>query len=697
MKAKPIIRFQLSILLFIIPIIANAQGKEANNWYFGQQAGITFQQGSPPIALTDGITNSPSWTGTACMSDKDGNLLFYSDGVTIWNKNHQVMTNGNNMGTWSTQGAMIVQDPGNENRYYFFNQATTGTPPAPMKLQYSIIDMTVGLGQVVPEKKGVFLYLNVTAHLSAVLHENMNDVWVVGHGLGINNFIAFKITSDSIITQQLVISYAGTSYNFHQGYMKISSDGKWIGVGNYDGLLTELYHFNNATGVVSNQNVVSIPMRAFGVEFSPDNKKFYAHGGYPMLFQYDLSSNDPTEIINSQYLVTNEMFGSGALQLGPDGQIYVGHGGYYLSVIHDPDKKGLLCNFEYEAIYLEGKSYLDGLPVFMQSYMRNPEFTSIQKCSGQPTQFNIVNTNGIDSVFWKFHDPGNAPNDTSTLFAPLYTFSTADTFYVELTAYSGLLHRTVIDTVIIYQTPDPDFGPDTTFCANEPISLPLDAGPGELYFWNGFNPGGQTYYVTSPGQYTVRVLNHGCAGRDTINVIQFPEPIVDTTNTNYNNASCGQPDGDIEGVTYSGAITGMEWKNSSGTTVGTGIDLIDVPAGIYTLYVYYGDSCAIEPIEFEIENNSAPQIMSVTPGEDHCNQGNGRLTIVAVSSLGDPLAYSINGGPFNASNVFTGLNAGDYTVTVMDVNNCTDNYSITLDNIPGPAITGSGTTPEDGY
>ncbi|HAH60041.1 MAG TPA: hypothetical protein DCL86_18065, partial [Bacteroidales bacterium] len=496
----------LYLVFFLIIVYCkeiSAQGKQANNWYFGHEAGITFQQGSPPIALTDGKSISLGEMGTACMSDKDGNLLFYTDGKTIYNKNHHVMTNGNNMGTWSSQGGMIVQDPGNENRYYFFNFATSGIPATPYKFQYSVIDIANGNGEVLPDQKGIFLYLNTTYHLSAVLHENMEDVWVVTHGLHVNSFIAFKVTASGVITTPEV-SYAGTSYEGNVGYMKLSSDGKWLGVGNYHQFLTELYRFDNSTGEVSNQNVVSIPVPAWGVEFSPDNTKFYAQGGYLSFYQYDLTSGDPEQIAASAFRLSIEPFGSGALQLGPDGKIYVGYlcNDGYLGVVHDPDKKELLCNFEFHAVYLDGKTYLDGLPVFMQSYMRNPEFTTSQHCSGTPTQFNIVNTNGIDSVYWKFKDFGNMPNDTSTQLSPAYTFSGPGTYYPELTVYSGLLHKTVKDTVVIYPLPTPQLGSDTLFCPGATINLTLNAGPGDTYNWNGnFTPGSQTLAVTDTGTY----------------------------------------------------------------------------------------------------------------------------------------------------------------------------------------------------
>ena len=653
-------------LALLINVQVFAQGKQANNWYFGHRAGITFQQGSPPVALLDGQSISPGEAGTACMSDKDGNLLFYSDGKTIYNKNHQVMTNGDNVGSPTTQGGMIVQNPGNENRYYFFNFATTGPPPSPYKFQYSIIDMSNGVGVVLPDQKKIFLYLNTTFHLSAVLHENMEDVWVAVHGLGINSFIAFRVTASGVITTP-EISYAGTSYLGNVGYMKISSDGKWLGVGNYYDFLTELYRFDNSTGIVSNQNVVTIPVPAWGVEFSPDNTRFYAQGGYLSFYQYDLTSGDPVQIAASAVRLSTEPFGSGALQLGPDGKIYVGFlaNDGYLGVIHDPDKKGLLCNFEFHAVYLEGRTYLDGLPVFMQSYMRNPEFTTSQYCSGTPTQFNIANTNGIDSVYWKFKDFVNMPNDTSTLLSPAYTFSGPGTYYPELTVYSGLLHKTVKDTVVIYQLPTPQLGSDTMFCPGAAIALTLNAGPGDTYNWNGnFTPGSQTLAVTDTGTYFVRVRQHGCTGYDTIQVGSYPPATADITNAQFNNSNCNQADGSITGMVFGAVIPfDVVWHNSESVEMGNAPDLLNVPAGSYTATVNFGSSCSQKFGPYSISDNNATQIADVLPTPDHCNQGMGLLEVLPASGNPADFLYSLDGGPYQAnSGLFTGL--GEASITL---------------------------------
>ncbi|TXI67741.1 MAG: hypothetical protein E6Q46_02540 [Flavobacterium sp.] len=67
-----------------------AQG-EANIWYFGNKAGISFNSGVP-VPLLDGQMQADE--GCATLSDANGNLLFYTNGITVWNRNHQIMPNG---------------------------------------------------------------------------------------------------------------------------------------------------------------------------------------------------------------------------------------------------------------------------------------------------------------------------------------------------------------------------------------------------------------------------------------------------------------------------------------------------------------------------------------------------------------------------------------------------------------------------
>ena len=106
----------LIILLFSINAIAQ---KQANNWYFGINAGLDFSRNNI-LPLLDGQLQ----TGEGCstISDANGDLLFYTDGVTVYNRNHEIMLNGNDLNgnNSSTQSAMIIPKPLDVNIYYIF-------------------------------------------------------------------------------------------------------------------------------------------------------------------------------------------------------------------------------------------------------------------------------------------------------------------------------------------------------------------------------------------------------------------------------------------------------------------------------------------------------------------------------------------------------------------------------------------------
>ena len=110
------IRFAI-LLLFLFNYIYSQ--KEGNYWYFGNYAALNFNNGTP-IALSNSAMQA--FYGCSTMTDPNGNLLFYSDGETIWNKNHNVMFNGSGLfgGNGSTQSGVAVPLPGSNHIYYIF-------------------------------------------------------------------------------------------------------------------------------------------------------------------------------------------------------------------------------------------------------------------------------------------------------------------------------------------------------------------------------------------------------------------------------------------------------------------------------------------------------------------------------------------------------------------------------------------------
>ena len=61
---------------------------EANIWYFGGNAGLDFNSGSP-VALTGSQMSTEE--GCSTISNSSGQLLFYTDGITVWDRNHNII------------------------------------------------------------------------------------------------------------------------------------------------------------------------------------------------------------------------------------------------------------------------------------------------------------------------------------------------------------------------------------------------------------------------------------------------------------------------------------------------------------------------------------------------------------------------------------------------------------------------------
>ncbi|WP_298517418.1 T9SS type B sorting domain-containing protein [uncultured Kordia sp.] len=407
------------ILLFILitlPTFLLAQG-EAANWYFGQNAGLQFDPDTGAVAaVTDGSLNTLE--GCASISDTDGNLLFYSDGITVWNRNHLIMTNGTGLNgdSSSTSSAIIVPKPQDPNIYYIFtvdephHDETEATNHG---LNYTVVDMTDGIGFVDNAQKNIPLVTydvndaqerkyKCSEKISAVKSSDCESFWVLTHF--IDDFYAFKVDNSGVDTTPVIsstpteIPVSGYRRNA-LGYLKASPQGdklaaSHLGLTNVEGGngpgKVMLYDFNNTTGIVSNELELYDGDSPYGVEFSPEGTKLYATVGLgnsgtgnSLLLQYDLLAAD---IPGSQFTINNSStFSAGAIQVGIDGRIYralldfsnAANTGRFLAVIENPEANGAAVVYNENGVLLDitnTNTNLSriGLPPFIQSLFATP-------------------------------------------------------------------------------------------------------------------------------------------------------------------------------------------------------------------------------------------------------------------------------------------------------------------------------------
>jgi outer membrane protein OmpA-like peptidoglycan-associated protein len=365
----------IKILLFFCLIFGKLYCQyETNIWYFGNYAGIKFSDHTP-TAIFDGAIKTIE--GAATISDGNGNLLFYTDGCTVYNKNHLPMKNGRNlMGHFSsTQSGIIVPKPNSNYIYYVF---TVDENAGSNGIRYSIVDIRLdkGLGEVI--KKNILLYAPTTEKVTAVLHDNNKDYWIITHDWDSRNFRVFQLTESGISAKPVITSIG----SFHSGirknaigYLKASIDGTKIALCIRDKSLVELFDFDNITGKISNSRRIT-PVdynQPYGIEFSPDGMLLYVSYSRPKskIIQYNLRFSLQDDIQESAVEIgqsekDNLFF---ALQIGPDSKIYIAqYNQPYLGIIEQPNELGNNCRFSENGVFLDDRSSTLGLPNFIQSY-----------------------------------------------------------------------------------------------------------------------------------------------------------------------------------------------------------------------------------------------------------------------------------------------------------------------------------------
>lgn len=516
---------------------------EGNIWYFGSYAGIDFNM-SPPVALLDGQLNTQEGCATIC--DNTGSLLFYTDGMKIWNKNHDIMPNGSNLlGHWSsTQSAIIVKKPGSNPIYYVF---TLEHQAYPNGLRYSEVDMSLqgGLGDV-NANKNVLVVTPTCEKIAAIKHQNNTDFWIVTHLWNSDAYHSYLLTSSGLSTVP-VVSNVGSIFigdiNYTIGYLKASTDGNRIASAKFKQTYStpntenvEVFDFDKATGVISNPiTLYDFGQRGpYGVEFSPCGDFLYVaetNLNISYTYQYNLLAGSASAINNSRIKIDSVYGKTGALQVGPDKRIYHAVEGYnYLCVIENPDILGIGCNYVKNGIFLEGRSPQFGLPNLFNSIVScYTEFTYSKLCYGDSTAF-LITTLSLDSVLWDFGDILGGVNNTSRKFAPKHLYSGIGIFVVTLISYSGGIADTTIKTLNISPAPFVNLGNDTILCQGS--SMILDATfSNATYLWQD-NSTNTTFNVIHSGTYWVDVSLNTCSTSDSIVIIYDSILSIDSISIN---------------------------------------------------------------------------------------------------------------------------------------------------------------------
>lgn len=305
-------------------------GIESKYWYFGTGTrGLLF--GGTPIYTTYNptlLTNKKSgvgYEGMVVVNDTlSGDLLFYSNGIEVVNKNHVTMSGGTGLfgHTSASQTVLCLPRPGIDSQFVLLHHAAFDAGSGP--LYSTIVDFTTNpLGNVPYLTKNV-LISNVQYSQGNVLISKpcTNDYWWVGHINNTNQYNVIPITSAGIgipVTFTLAGTNTGDSYAMVHSPVsnKIAIAGtNLMGLGTL-GLI--LANFDNVSGSFYGNAVTIFPGKATLGNFSPDGSKLYFNNDWPghTLMQYDLNNGVTTNMNTSSY--------AHDCKVAPNGRMYFIH------------------------------------------------------------------------------------------------------------------------------------------------------------------------------------------------------------------------------------------------------------------------------------------------------------------------------------------------------------------------------------
>jgi large repetitive protein len=678
--------------------------QRANIWHFGNLAGIDFN-GLPddPAVAIQGPLNTPE--GCAVICDRNGQIILSTDGRSVFTRNTSggytditPAPNPPGLGgdPGSTQSALIVPVSGDETLFYIFTtQEVQGTYT--YQLKYSLYDLKLNNGA------GGFREYNEVLFSKSTERITGNGNWLIAHEYGNNSFRAYPVSQQGIGNP--VISAIGSEHSITvaengQGYMELGAQNRLAvalstpGVSN----VVEIFDFVDSTGMVTNFRTVNLNNSAgqvYGIEISPSGNKLFASlkgaaSSSIYEFMFDTLGNP---FFQQSVVQPGEI---GAMQRGPDGQIYVAINGSAslgtFSVNEDTTQLSALTAPLQPFALAAGTSSNLGLPNFIQIVANPtsvPSLDFVGTCLGDSTQFFATGKDpAIDKFDWFFGD-GQSQLDGGPEISHLY--AAAGTYTLTLHIYNKCEDpvQTFTQQIIITAPPaDPSGG--VVLC-NGPVTLDANPTnvPGLTYVW-ATGQTTETLAVDVQGTYDVTISDAaGCTTDasfgtfDNRPILDFGPDLTLCQNTPVMALNAQNP-----GSTYSWAIDGVP---TGGTAQTQAVDTSLPGSFEYTVLVTDPVTTCFRRDTVSYAIKESPAFTATPNGPIACNANTGQITMTITAPTTSLFTWFVTGPGGTFSNTDQSpsvlfstpatLSAGTYGITVSDqVSGCATVNTAAINN-----------------
>lgn len=652
-------------------------------WYFGQEAGIDFND-IPPTALSDGVMTAIE--GCTAVSDQNGQILFYTDGSSVFDQDHNEIATNIGGDPDATQSVMAVPFPSDQTLYYIFTaEAVYGTNT--FRVKYSIFDLKLnnGTGEII--KDNVVLFEKSTERLTS------NGGWLILHEFGNNTFRAYPILASGIGTPVLSsigsVHSASIERNGH-GYMKLSQDNSKLAIAlsnNDNSNFVEMFNFDPSTGELSNYTQLDLGAQGaigqvYGIEFSPGGNKIFAtvkNSGSSLIYEYRADTLMLASFIGT--LPATPFAGEfGSIQYAPDGQLYVAiNGSQNLGVISVQEDVTQLSTFNAIGFTLAaGKQSLLGLPNFVQNFATQTGVPGMSlpslACVNNPVDLVGNASSIIDEFEWTILSPSGGPVFSSQNQTDTFTPTVAGTYTVNLRVFNrcGLDQSFSQPLDVIDNPPPPDLLSLEIICDDNGVTLQalIVDDPALTYAWST----GETskdITVLQQGNFTVTITNpQGCTSSATVLVLDArPQVELGPALTVCQGDFVTPLNAGVTGATYAWTLNGGSPSSAQTRAVDTSVP------GVFKFVLFVQD-----PAPFSCSTTDSVTVtvlpdpvvnVTVTPSPG-CNMNQGQIDI-NITSTGF-YSYTVSGptpsfasnfnGPTNFN--LTNLAVGFYNIVVTD-------------------------------
>jgi len=177
----------------------------------------------------------------------------------------------------------------------------------------------------------------------------------------------------------------------------------------------------------------------------------------------------------------------------------------------------------------------------------------------------------------------------------------------------------------------------------------------------------------SAANYSITVTDvNGCSNTTTVSITQ---PVAMTSTVTTTNATCGSSDGTATANVSGGTSPyTYNWSTTPAQSTSTATGL---SGGNYTVTITDANGCTQSAtVAISVSSGVSASILSQTNAS--CNGDNDGSATASVSGGTSPYTYSWSTAPTQTTITATGLSAGNYSVTVIDMNGCSNTITVSI-------------------